>query len=262
MPAGAGRCHPAQPAVTTVRVILNDRRDPSVPESKCPGQGVEAAVYRLPLAAGGWRQGLLRRGAPALSNLELVALMLCGSRRPVAARGAERLLTRHSLGDLATATYATLRCANGAGPVAAATVVAAFELARRVYRPAPAPASISTPGDAYVLLRDLELATREHFVALSLNARNGVVARQTISIGGLRSTVVEPRDVYRAAVAQNARALVVAHNHPSGNPEPSADDLSITSRLAEAGRVLGIELIDHIVVGRGGFVSFRERGYL
>lgn len=105
-------------------------------------------------------------------------------------------------------------------------------------------------------LKDLD---REHFVVLMLNARNRLISMTTVSIGSLDFTLVEPREVFKAAVLQNARAIVAAHNHPSGDPTPSDDDITITKRLADAGRLLGIYLMDHVIIApNGSFISLRE----
>jgi len=103
---------------------------------------------------------------------------------------------------------------------------------------------------------------REHFKAVLLSTRHDVLAVEDVAVGGLNSAVIHPREVFKAAIRWSAAAVILVHNHPSGDAEPSADDLRITARLAEAGRVLGIEVLDHVVVGDGRYVSLRERGAL
>lgn len=115
---------------------------------------------------------------------------------------------------------------------------------------------------ANVLLHYLEGADRENFVALYLDTKHRINAVHTVSIGSLNATVVHPREVYKAALLANAAAIIVGHNHPSGDPTPSPEDLSVTDRLAKSGKILGIELLDHIILGSNTYCSLRERGLL
>jgi DNA repair protein RadC len=136
------------------------------------------------------------------------------------------------------------------------------ELTRRSYR-GKQPRPVRGPDDVVALVgRKLRDETREHFVALLLNARHECIAVETVSIGSLNASIVHPREVFRPAVTAAAASIVVAHNHPSGDPEPSEEDVAITRRLAEAGELLGIGLLDHIVVAKRGAVSLRQRGVL
>jgi DNA repair protein RadC len=122
----------------------------------------------------------------------------------------------------------------------------------------------STPeGVARIVSAYLGDADREHFVALLLNIRHRVLGINTVSIGNLTGSLVHPRELFKSAILACAAAIVVAHNHPSGDPEPSAEDIALTRRLSAAGSLLGIELLDHVVVGeRGAFVSLRTRGVI
>ncbi len=121
---------------------------------------------------------------------------------------------------------------------------------------------LSTPGDVRDVVADLETARREHFVGLYLNARNRLLARETISVGSLNASIVHPREVFEPALRLGAASLVVVHNHPSGETDPSDDDLHITRRLVEAGEILGIALLDHVIVGTRGYTSLKEKGGL
>ena len=119
------------------------------------------------------------------------------------------------------------------------------------------------PGDvAAVVGPRLRHLDREHFCAVLLNTRHEILEVATIAVGGLDSAQIHPREVFKAAIQRSAAAVILAHNHPSGTPEPSQDDLRITTRLADAGRVLGIEVLDHIIIGDGRFTSLRERGVI
>jgi len=146
----------------------------------------------------------------------------------------------------------------------AAAVCAAFELGRRAQEiPANArPACVRGPEDVLPHVRDIVPAKREHFVVLLLNARHEVMRRETVSIGSLNASIVHPREVFLPAILHSAASIVLVHNHPSGDPEPSEEDLSITKRLREVGEVVGIGVLDHVIVGVRGHVSFRSRNLL
>lgn len=115
--------------------------------------------------------------------------------------------------------------------------------------------------DVWSAMSDLATADREHMVAFDLDVRHRVIARRVVSIGCLTGVDVHPREVFKAAITNSAAAMIVSHNHPSGDPSPSPEDVSLTKRLRECGDLLGIRLLDHVVVGREGFVSFAERGW-
>ncbi|MBU1179736.1 DNA repair protein RadC, partial [Patescibacteria group bacterium] len=116
--------------------------------------------------------------------------------------------------------------------------------------------------DIHNQLRDLHNHKKEHFVVFYLDSRNQEIKRETISIGTLNASLIHPREVFEPAIAHHSAQIIVAHNHPSGDPEPSEDDIEITKRLQEAGKILGIEVTDHIVVAKNGFYSFKEQGIL
>ena len=136
----------------------------------------------------------------------------------------------------------------------------ALEIGRRVF--AAGGPSLTRPADVYAWCLDLRVARRERFVALYLDARHRVRRRRLISVGTLTASLVHPREVLAPAVRHRAAALVAVHNHPSGDPEPSPEDCSLTERLRDAAQLLGIELLDHVIVARDGYVSLRERGLL
>ena len=135
------------------------------------------------------------------------------------------------------------------------------ELSKRRYRGKP-PAPIRGPDDVIRLLPKLRRETREHFVVVLLNARHEAIGIETVSIGSLNASIVHPREVFRPAIIQSAASVVLAHNHPSGDPEPSEEDLTITKRLVEVGELVGIGVLDHVIVAARGVVSFRARNLL
>lgn len=137
------------------------------------------------------------------------------------------------------------------------------ELTKRRYKHTP-PAAIRGPDDVSHLpaVRKLKTAKREHFIVLLLNARHEVEGIETVSIGSLNASIVHPREVFLPAVQASAASLVLVHNHPSGDPEPSEEDLAITKRLVQAGELIGIGVLDHVIVASRGVVSFRSRNLL
>lgn len=144
----------------------------------------------------------------------------------------------------------------------AARLSAAVELARRLLWPEDGAGPIRSPRDACRAAARIRSAEKEHFIALYLNARNTVIGEETISIGSLNANIVHPREVFRPAVSLAAAAVVLAHNHPSGDVTPSQEDLNLTARLVEAGRILGIEVLDHLIVAESRFLSLRSESYL
>jgi DNA repair protein RadC len=212
------------------------------------------------------REKLLRHGAAALGDNELVAVVLgsgCAhaSALDVAndllhARGGLHGLARSACGDLARVA--------GIGPVKAARLVAAQELGRRTLAVAP-PARIrlTKPRDsAALLLPAFGSRPTEHFGVVLLDTKHRVIRTSVVATGTLNSTIVEPRDVFREAMLGAAAAIVVFHNHPSGDPSPSPDDIALTRRLVAVGELIGIPVVDHVVLGDARYCSLKETGEL
>jgi DNA repair protein RadC len=210
------------------------------------------------------REKLVARGPGVLSDGELLALVLgCGSRFHPVMRTARRLVGRHGLSGLAELGIDAWRAENGLGPVSAARMCAVFELGRRAFRGSDeGRPGISGPLQAYRHLRNLGRAKKEHLVGLYLDAQNGLLSKETISIGSLNTTRTHPREILFPAVSHLALGFVLAHNHPSGCLEPSAEDIEFTRSVRQAGELMGIELYDHLIVTSAGFTSLRERGLL
>lgn len=220
------------------------------------------------LQGGGGRVGerLLRFGVDALSGRELLGLLFRdGMGEGPALDLAGRLMERFGgLRRTASRTVPELTSVPGIGPVRAAMVTAAFGLARALSEETlPLGARIRTSGDIYErfwpLLRD---RTREMFISVLLDGKNRVLREDTVSVGSLTSSIVHPREVFAVAIRESADGVVFVHNHPSGDPAPSIEDVEITNRLLEVGRLVGIRVLDHVVIGDGGYVSFHERGLL
>jgi DNA repair protein RadC len=209
-----------------------------------------------------WR--LDRFGPEGLTDRELVSCVLGPGGRVSAAETARRLLERYpELGDLAAERPASLVRGFGLGPARTARLLAAFELGFRAGGPVRrAGFCVNGPGDVHPLLREeFRGLDRERFLALYLDTRHRVVTVETVSIGSLNASLVHPREVFKPAVAMSAAAVIVAHNHPSGDPDPSGDDLDLTARLDRCGDLLGIALLDHLVVGDEDIISIREYGW-
>ncbi len=205
------------------------------------------------------RKKLQSRGAKALATTELVALILGTN----AKRGAQRLLRRHGLAGVEGLSLDALRATPNVGHAGAARLVAAIELHRRLSRKRSLENhKFNRPRDVFREVRDLTRARKEHLVGLYLDAQNGLLLRETISMGSLNTTRTHPREILFPAVQHGALGFILAHNHPSGCLEPSPEDLEFTRAVARAGELMGIELYDHLVVSAEGYTSLRERGLL
>ena len=211
------------------------------------------------------RERLQALGSDALSDQELLCCILGrGITGESVMVTAQRLLREFgSLRSVAEASIEQLSRVRGVGLAKAAQLKAAAELARRIDRPESPRARIETSEAAAALIRpSLEGKKKEHFVALLLDNRHGVIRLSSISVGSLSASLVHPRELFAEAIAASAAALIIAHNHPSGDPEPSEHDLTLTTRLVRAGELLGIEVLDHLIIGARETVSLKARGVI
>jgi DNA repair protein RadC len=234
-----------------------------------------ALLYHVPIHE--WdesdqpREKLLKHGPTVLSDAEVLALLLgSGTRTNEGAisaveLGRSLLQTYGSLHDVSQRKPKELTRIQGIGPAKAAKLTAAFEAGRRVesQRQQDDRVQVTCPGDVAdvygPLLRDLD---KEVFKVVHLNTANVIIGDYTVSEGGLASSVVEPRGVFEQAILDDAAAVICLHNHPSGNPEPSREDIRITRKLAEAGETMGIPVHDHIVIAGTEHTSLAERGVI
>ncbi|MGC9070692.1 MAG: RadC family protein [Elusimicrobiales bacterium] len=208
------------------------------------------------------REKLMRYGPEKLSNSELLAIILrSGTKEENVIELANKILKRFSANKLPDLTFDDLKDYPGLGPAKACEIVACFELGKRLLKDKKAQIYL-TPKEIWEELKDLRDHKKEHFVIFYLDSRNQEIKREIISIGSLNANLVHPREVFEPAVKNLAAQIILAHNHPSGDPEPSEDDLEITKRLAEAGKILGIEIVDHIIITKTGFISFKEKGLI
>lgn len=208
------------------------------------------------------REKLARYGPGKLTDAELLAILLrTGTEGVNVVELARRILRRFPAGKLSEAGFAELKGTFGLGAAKAAEILACFELGRRQLKGKKA-MLIMDPQDVFEALKDIRNHRKEHFVVFYLDIRNQEIAREVISVGTLDASLVHPREVFEPAVRQAAAHVIVAHNHPSGDPEPSDADIEITKRLKAAGRIMGIALLDHVVVSSGGWRSLKDEGLL
>lgn len=213
------------------------------------------------------QEKLIYAGAKVLSNSELLALILrTGSTDRSAIQLAEEVIkyTTDNIGDLGMAEVRELMDINGIGEAKACSIVAAMELSKRIKsdRMANSRHRLKDSREvADILMEELADEKKEYFLAINLNSKLQIESKSVVSIGSLDSAPVHPREVFAPAVRRGAAAVVVAHNHPSGDPSPSPQDIEVTKRLIEASGIIGIKLLDHVIVGNGSFISMKSEGY-
>ncbi|CAH0346348.1 DNA repair protein RadC [Bacillus sp. CECT 9360] len=212
------------------------------------------------------RERFLQEGARSLSTQELLALLLrTGTKDESVIQLANRLIsTFEGLRLLKDASIEEITAIKGIGEAKAIQILASVELGRRV--------SNLNYNDRYVIrspqdcanycMEEMRFLSQEHFVCLYLNTKNQVLHRKTIFIGSLNASIVHPREVFKEAFRRSAASIICLHNHPSGDPTPSREDIEVTKRLAECGKIIGIDLLDHVIIGEQKYVSLKEKGYL
>ncbi|MFJ5715528.1 DNA repair protein RadC [Neobacillus sp. NPDC093127] len=212
------------------------------------------------------RERFIQNGPQSLSNHELVAILLrTGTKDESVLQLSNRLLTHfEGLRLLKAATLEEMTEIKGIGSAKAIQILAAVEIGRRIsnlsYNDRYV---IRSPEDgAKYLMNDMRFLSQEHFVCLYLNTKNQVIHKQTVFIGSLNASIVHPREVFREALKRSAASVIAVHNHPSGDPAPSREDIEVTKRLVECGKIIGIDLLDHLIIGDNKFVSLKEKGYL
>ena len=212
------------------------------------------------------RERLQKFGSEALSAQELLALVIGrGISKKSVMNIAQELLARFgNIKAISEATLAELSQIRGIGLAKAAQIKACFELGKRQdLEPDTENFDIKDPHCVVKAIRSsIKDKAKEHFKLILLNPRNKIIGISTVTIGTLNASLVHPREVFKDAIMHTAASVVLVHNHPSGNPEPSEDDLTITKRLVEAGKILGIEVIDHIIITKNGFFSFKEKNLI
>lgn len=213
------------------------------------------------------QEKLLYRGASGLSNSELLALIIrTGTEKKSAIGLAEDVIayTAENIGDLGMAEVRELTEVDGIGEAKACSIVAAMELSRRLISERQLTIKERVRDSAQVaelLMEEMMYETREYLMTLNLNTKLQVESKSIISIGNIDSAPMHPREVFGPAIRRGSAAVILAHNHPSGDPTPSVQDIEVTNRLREASELLGIRLLDHVIVGNGSYISMRNEGY-
>lgn len=210
------------------------------------------------------REKIAQKGAQALKDEELIAIILDNGNKNCdvfsISRKVAELMEKNNL-----PSYETLLNIKGIGPAKSSRLIACFELARRYGTPDILdPIRISEPEDILQIPEVIDIGHKlqEHFLCITLNGASEVIMARIITMGLLNHSLVHPREVFADAITDRAAAIICVHNHPSGNPEPSQADITVTKQLCEAGIILGIQLMDHIIITKGGVNSLRSLGYL
>ncbi len=208
------------------------------------------------------REKILKKGAAALKNRELIALILGSGQKNfplmTISRAIESLLEKEGLSAIDLGKLKTIQ---GVGVAKAAQIAASFELAKR-FLVEPEKIKISGPKDIFNLLSTYVSKQQEHFISITVDGANNVLNTRVVFIGTLNKSIVHPREVFAPAFTDRAAAIIIAHNHPSGNIEPSFEDITMTKKLTEAGEILGIDILDHVIVAKKGYYSFKMNGKL
>lgn len=208
---------------------------------------------------------LIHEGTTSLSTPELLAVIIkSGSQQENAINLSQRILSQYNLKQLSTTTVTQLMGIHGIKEGKASQIAACFEIARRLETFDEAPKyKINSPEDVY---RRIYPRMREHkkemFIEMCLDTKNQVIKEDIISIGSLNANIVHPREVFKLALSESAAHIIVVHNHPSGDPTPSREDIEITKKLVETGKVMGIDVFDHVIIGDGRHFSMKEAGHI
>lgn len=210
------------------------------------------------------RERLVRFGLSALSDAELLALILRTGTKKENVLDLCKHLLRYNLKELSQLSLNELTKIEGIKTTKASQILACFELGRRVasYNEEQKP-SINNIEDAVkILIPHLSSLKKEHVKCLCLDSKNKLLKIETVSVGGLSASIVRPSEVFRVAITESASAIILFHNHPSGDAMPSKEDIELTRRIANAGKLLGIELLDHIIIGGKNYISLKEEGVI
>ncbi len=208
------------------------------------------------------REKLLKYGSDKLSTTELLAILLrTGIKGKNVVELSNQILKLFGTESLQAITITNLRKIKGLGSVKATEIIAAIALGKRLIIE-KTPMKAINPESVFEALSDIRKLKKEHFIAFYLDTKNVEIARETISIGTLNASLVHPREVFEPAIRLSAASVIIAHNHPSGDVTPSHEDMQITKKLADAGNLLDIHILDHIIVSSHAFLSFKEKGFV
>ncbi len=209
------------------------------------------------------REKLIAHGVTVLSNAELLAIILrTGTKNENILQLSQRLLAEYGLKSLASIRIGTLQQVAGIGEAKACQIMACFELSRRIsaYREEQKTQIKNAADVAAYYLPQLSSLRQEHLIGVYLDTKNRILKEETIFIGTLDSSLIHPREIFHRAVTECAASIILIHNHPSGDPSPSKEDISMTKQIQTAGTIMGIEILDHIIIGDNRYYSFKESG--
>jgi DNA repair protein RadC len=209
------------------------------------------------------REKLLKEGVLSLNDSELLAIIInTGTKKENAVEISNRLMLKYGLNELSKLTINELKGIEGIGVTKACQILALLEFNKRYSIRKNNGKKIASSRDVYeYCYPKLSELDKEHFVALLLDTKNKIIKEETISIGTLNSSLVHPREVFKSAIKESSNSMILVHNHPSGESEPSDEDIHITKLLIEAGELLNIKVLDHIIIGKEGYYSFTDSGY-
>ncbi|MGB9929871.1 MAG: RadC family protein [Methanosarcina sp.] len=211
------------------------------------------------------RERLIRNGPESLSNAELLGVVLrTGSREENVVNLCSRIFGEYNIRQLSLANISRLMQIHGVGKAKAAQIAAVFELARRLETYVEEPKrKICSPRDVYTLMYPkMREQKKEKFITLYLDTKNQILKEEVVSIGSLNASIVHPREVFKSALMESSASVIMIHNHPSGDPSPSKEDIMVTEKLIEGGKLLGIDVLDHIIIGDGRYVSLKDEGFV
>ena len=212
------------------------------------------------------REKMMKKGVKSLSDAELLAIMIrTGDKNNNAVTLSSKVLTlsKHGVRGLTDLSLDELCSIDGIGPSKATIIKAALELGVRVSQYLPNRFKINNPWDVYsYYMEELRYLKKEVFKVILLNTKNEIISDIDVSVGSLNSSIVHPREVFKYALRYSANSIICLHNHPSGDPTPSSQDIDITKRLEEVGDLVGIRLLDHIIIGYNKYVSLKEKGLM
>jgi DNA repair protein RadC len=211
------------------------------------------------------RERLIRNGPESLSNAELLGIILrTGSRKENVVNLCSRILSEYNIKQLSLANVSRLMQVHGVGKAKAAQIAAVFELSRRLETFVEEPKrKIASPKDVYALIYPkMREQKKEKFITLYLDTKNQILREEVVSIGSLNASIVHPREVFKSALMESSASVIMIHNHPSGDPSPSREDIMVTEKLVEGGKLLGIDVLDHIIIGDGRYISLKDEGFV
>ena len=208
------------------------------------------------------REKIACRGVSVLTDNELIEAIIGRGTKNKDVREISREIGALIQQHRDNLRYKDLEGVDGIGPTKASQIIACFELGRRYYKPTGPGIRVTRPEDILPHVAHLKEKRQEHFICITLNGAGEILGNRTITVGLLNHSLVHPREVFADAITDRAASIICIHNHPSGSLEPSSQDIAITNQLKEAGSLIGIQLIDHIIVSKNGHVSMREQGLL